>query len=127
MSNLEPHAHFADSRFQHPSPTSLIGQVRTGMETRPKLGNKTCIVKFNIPWPKMNNPTLDSVDSIPFDKLTIQTDGLDKKAPEVSTTLIPPPEQGAVGTAITDGQTKLDIVPRRRGRTGDAQDLRTQI
>ena len=60
----------------------------------------------------MNNPTLDPVDSIPFDKLMIQTDGPDKKALEVSTTPIPPPEKGAVGTAITDGQTKLDLVPK---------------
>ena len=72
----------------------------------------------------MNNPTLDPVDSIPFDKLTIQTDRLDKKAPEVSTTLIPLPEQGVVGTAITNGQTKLDVVPKEEEEEHVAWELR---
>ena len=62
----------------------------------------------------MNNLTLDPVDSIPFDKLTIQIDGPDKKALAVSTTPTPPPEQRAVGIAITDGQTNLDIVPKEK-------------
>ena len=74
----------------------------------------------------MNSPTLDPVDSIPFDKLMIQTDGPDKKAPEVSTTLIPPPEQGAVGQATKDGQTKLDVVPEEEEEQV-AQELRMQI
>ena len=62
----------------------------------------------------MNNLTLDPVDSIPFKDLMIQTDGLDKKAPEVSTTSIPQLEQGAVQTASKDGQTKLDTVPKEK-------------
>ena len=74
----------------------------------------------------MNNPTLDPVDSIPFKDLMIQTDGLDKKALEVSTTLIPPLEQGAVGTTPKDGQTKLDTVPEEEEEQV-AQALRTQI
>ena len=60
----------------------------------------------------MNNPTLNPVDYIPLKDLMIQTDGLDKKALEVSTTPIAPLEQGAVGTALKDSQTKLDTVPK---------------
>ena len=74
----------------------------------------------------MNNPTLDPVDSIPFDNLMIQTDGPDKKAPEVSTTPIPPPEQGAVGTATKDGQTKLDVVPKEEEEQV-ARELKMQL
>ena len=74
----------------------------------------------------MNNPTLDPVDSIPFKDLTIQTDGLDEKAPEILTTLIPLPEQEAVGTAPKEGQTKLDIV-RKEDKERAAWELRTQI
>ena len=66
----------------------------------------------------MNNPTLDPVDSIPFDNMIIQTDGLDKKALEVSTTLIPLSEQEAVGTATKDGQTKLDVMPKEEEEGG---------
>ena len=55
---------------------------------------------------------MDPVDSIPIKDLMIQTDGLDKKAPEVSTTPIPPLEQGAVGTAPKDGQIKLGTIPK---------------
>ena len=69
------------------------------------------IIKFDIPWPKMNNPTLVPVDSIPFKNLMIQTNGPDKKAPEVSTTPIRPLEQGAVGKAPKNNQTKLNTVP----------------
>ena len=85
------------------------------------------MIRFDIPWTKMNNPTLDPVDSIPFKDLMIQADGPDKKALEVSTTPIPPLEQGAVGTAPKDGQTKLDAVPNKEEEEQAAQELRTQI
>ena len=74
----------------------------------------------------MNNPTLDPVDSIPFKDMMIQTDELDKKALEVLTTPIPPLEQGAVGTAPTDGQTKLDTVPKEEEEQA-TWELRTWI
>ena len=82
-------------------PHSLLNQSNWSSKDwngdKAKAREQISIIKFDIPWPKTNNPTLDPVDSIPFDKLMIQTDGLNKKALEVSTTLIPPPEQGAVG------------------------------
>ena len=74
----------------------------------------------------MNNPTLEPVDSICLKDLMIQTDGLDKKVPEVSTTLIPLTKQGAVGTAPKDGQTKLDTIPKE-DKEQVAWELRTQI
>ena len=77
-----------------------------------KAREQNSIIKFDIPWPIRNNPTLDQVASIPFKDLTIQTDGPDKKALEVLTTPIAPLEQGAVETAPKDGQTKLDTVPK---------------
>ena len=42
----------------------------------------------------------------------IQTDGLDKKAPEILNTPIALLEQGAVGTAPKDSQTKLGTVAK---------------
>ena len=44
-----------------------------------KAREQNSIIKFDITWPKTNNPTLDPVDSIPFDNLMIQTDGPDKR------------------------------------------------
>ena len=115
-------------RQQVPHP--LLNQSNWSSEDwdrdKAKAREQNSIVKFNMPWPKMNSPTLDPVDSMPFDKLMIQTDGLDKKAMEVSITLIPLPEQGTVGTAITDGQTKLDIVPEEEEEQV-AWELRTWI
>ena len=64
-----------------------------------KARKQNSVIKFDNPWPKMKNSTLEPVDSIPFKDLTIQTDRPDKKALEVSTSLIAPLEQGAVGTA----------------------------
>ena len=69
---------------------------------------------------------MDPVDSIPFKNLMIQTDRLDKKAPEVLATPIPPLEQGAVGTAPKDGQTKLDTVPKEEEDQA-VQELKTWI
>ena len=51
---------------------------------------------------------------------------MDKKVPEVSTTLIPPLKQTAVGTAQKDGQTKLDTVPEEEDETA-VQQLRMHI
>ena len=59
-------------------------------------------VRLNTPKPKPDNSTLDLVDSLPFQGLTIQTDGPGEKALEVSTTSIPPLEPGAVGTIPKD-------------------------
>ena len=60
--------------------------------------------------------------------LMIQTDGLDKKALEVSDHIdCSALEQGAVGNSpITDGQTKLDIVPKEEEEQAE-QELRTWI
>ena len=56
----------------------------------------------------------------------IQIDGPDKKALQVWTTPIPPLEQGAVGTAPIDSQTKLDTVPEEEEEQV-AWELRMQI
>ena len=79
-----------------------------------------------MPWSKMDNPTLDPVDSLPFQGLMIHTDGPDKKTQEVLTTPIPPLEQEAVGTAPKDGQTKLETVPKEEEEQV-AWELREQI
>ena len=115
---------FCRQQVPHPLPNQSNWSSKDWDRNKAKAREQNLIVKFDIPWPKMNNPTLDPVDSIPFDKLMIQTDGPDKKAPEVSTTLIPPPEHGEVGTATTDGQTKLDIVPEEEEEQV-VQELRT--
>ena len=82
--------------------------------------------KYDIPKTKTEYSISDLVGSLPFQGLKIQPDKMDKKAPEVSTTLIPPLEQGAVGTAAKDGQTKLDTVPKE-GDDTTALELRMQI
>ena len=51
---------------------------------------------------------------------------MDKKTPEISTTPIPPLEQGAVGTAPKDGIPKLDTVPKEQDEMA-TQELRMQI
>ena len=117
---------FCRQQVPHPLPNQFDWSREDWGRDKAKAREQNSIVKFDILWPKMNNPTLDPVDSIPFDKLMIQTDGLDKKAPEVSTTPIPPPEQGAVGTATKDGQTKLDIVPKEEEEQA-VQELRMWI
>ena len=60
---------------------------------------------------------MDLVGSLPFQGLKIQPDKMDEKSPEVSTTPIPPLEQGAVGIAPKDSQTKLDIVSKEEDET----------
>ena len=60
---------------------------------------------------------MDTVGSKPFQSLKIQPDKIDKQAPEVSTTPIPPLEQGAVGTAPKDSILKLDTIPEEQDET----------
>ena len=75
---------------------------------------------------KVENSTSDLVGSLPFQGLKIQPDKTDEKAPEVTTTPIPPLEQGAVRTAPKDSQTKLDTVPKEEDKTA-VQELRMHI
>ena len=83
------------------------------------------IVKFDIPRPKSDNSTLNLVDSLPFQGLTIGTDEPDEKALEVSTIPIPPTEPGAVGTIPKDDQAKLIPIPEEEGEITE-QELRMQ-
>ena len=117
---------FCRQQVPHPLPNQSNWSSKDWDRDKTKAKEQSSIVKFHILWPKMDNPTMDPVDSIPFEKLMIQTDGPDKKALEVSTTLIPLPEQGAVEIAITDSQTKLDIVPKEEEEQA-AQELRMWI
>ena len=74
----------------------------------------------------MDNPTHDSVDSIPFHSLTIWTDRPVKKALEVSTISNPPLEQGAEGTAPKEGQPNLDPIAEEEEKQVE-QEIRRHI
>ena len=117
---------FCRQEVPHPSLGQSDWSSKDWDGDKAKAREQKPIIKFDIPWPKMNNPTLDPVDSIPFKGLMIQINGLHKKALEVSTTLIPLPEQEAVGTAPKDGQTKLDTVPKE-DKEQVVWELRTQF
>ena len=82
-------------------------------------------VRYDAPKPKTDKPTLDLVDSLPFQGMTIKTDGPDEKALEVSTTLIPPLEPGAVGTIQKDVLLKLNAIPKEEEGLME-QELRMQ-
>ena len=73
------------------------------------------IVKFDIPRPKPDNSTLDSVDFLPFQGLTIQTNRPDDKAPDILTISIPSIDPEAMGTIPKDHQVKLNPIPKEEG------------
>ena len=74
----------------------------------------------------MDNPTHDSVDSIPFHGLMIQTDRVDKKALEISTTVNPLLEQGVEGTAPKEDQPKIDPIVEEEEKQAE-QEIRRKI
>ena len=51
---------------------------------------------------------LDPVDTLPFQNLTIKTNGQDEEAPKVLTTLVPPTEPGEIGITLKEDLTRSD-------------------
>ena len=73
----------------------------------------------------MDNPTCDSVDSIPFHGLMIWTDGLDKKAPEIAATSNPLLMQGTEGKTPKEDLPKLEPIVEEEKQA--EQELREHI
>ena len=116
---------FCRQQVPHPLPYQSDWSSKHWDGDKAKTREQNPIVKFDIPRPKPHNSTLDLVDSLPYQGLTIWTDGPDKKAPEVSTISIPPIEPGAVGAIPKDNQAKLNPIPKEEGELTD-QELRRQ-
>ena len=91
-----------------------------------KAREQNSFIRFDTPRPTTDNPTNDSVDSIPFHGLMIWTDRLDKKALEISTSLNLPSEQGAEGIAQKESQPKLDPIAEEEEKQA-AQEIRRKI
>ena len=51
-------------------------------------------------------------------KFTLKMDKQDVKALEVSSTLLPPPEPGVIGTVLKDNLKKLDTIPEEEVEAG---------
>ena len=126
MTNLELHAHFADSKCPILHQTNQTGPARTGMGERAKAKEQNPFFEFDTPKIKPGNPSMDFVGSLPFQNLKIQPDKTDKQAPEVSTMPLPPLEQGVVETAPKDSISKIDMIPKEQDEMV-AQELRMQI
>ena len=73
----------------------------------------------------MDSPTCDSVDSIPFHGLMIQTDRLDKKAPEITVTLNPLLTQGTEGITPKEDLLKLELIAEEEKQA--EQEIREHI
>ena len=111
---------FCRQQVPHPLPVQSDWSSKDWDGDKAKTREQNPIVKFDIPRPKTDNSTLNSVDSLPFQGLTIWTDKPDKKAPEVLTTLIPPIEPGTMETIPKDDQAKLNPIPKEGGGTNGA-------
>ena len=109
MSTLEPHAHFVGNKPPNPLPIQLDWSRKDWDGDKANAREQNTLFSFDIPKPETNKQTVDSVDTLPFQNLMIKTNGPDEKAPEVSTTLIPPLEPGAIGTTPKeDGITEAE-------------------
>ena len=107
---------FSRQQVPHPLPNESDWSSEDWDGDKAKAREQNPFFKFNTPKTKTENSTMDLVGSLPFQGLMIQTDKTDEKALEVSTIPIPPLEQGAVGTAPKDGQTKLDTIPKEEDK-----------
>ena len=108
---------FCRQQVSHPLPNHSDWSSKDWDGKKAKAKEQNPFFKSDTLKTKAENSTSDLVDSLPFQGLQIQPDKMDKKALEVSTTPIPPLEQGALGTAPKDGQTELDTVPKEEDET----------
>ena len=77
----------------HPSPNQSAWSSEDWDGERAKAREQQkSFIRFDTPRPTMDSPTHDLVNSIPFHGLTRQTDPLDKKALDVPTTTLSPPQ-----------------------------------
>ena len=75
-----------------------------------KVKEENSFARFDSPRPTMDNPTPDSVDSIPFHGLTIWTMDQTKKASEITATSNPPLTQGTEGKTLKEGLLRLEPI-----------------
>ena len=109
VSTLEPHAHFVGNKPPILCQSKLDWSNKDWDSNKAKAREQNTSLSFDIPKPETDKLTSDSVDTLTFQNLTIKMNRLDEKAPEVLTTLVPPPEPGAIGTTLKeDGITKAE-------------------
>ena len=90
---------FCQHQVPHPSPNQSDCSSEDWDKEKAKAKEQNPSFKFDASQNKAGNSTTDLLGSLPFQNLKIQPVKIDKKAPKISTTPIPPLEQGAVGTA----------------------------
>ena len=122
-----PTCSFCRQQALHPLPNQSDWSSKDWDGERAKAREQKSFTRFDTPRPTMENPTLDLVNSIPFHGLTICTDGPDKKAPEVPTaTLNPPQAQEAGETTPKEGQQKLDPIAEEEEKQAE-QEIRRNL
>ena len=110
----------------HPLPNQSDWSSEDWEREKAKAKEQSPFFEFDTPKIKAGNPTTDLVGSLSFQSLKIQPDKMDEQALEVSTTPMPPLEQGAVRTAPKDSISKLDMIPKEQDKMA-AWELRMQI
>ena len=117
----------------HPSPEPSDWSSEDWDGEKAKAREQKSLIDFMLPKPDTDQQTMDMMvdkketvmtDDIPFQKLTIQSDNPDKESPEVTDTLIPPPETSAE-TPVTD-TAKSDDSTETHYKTLTEQELRLQ-
>ena len=121
-----PTCPFCRQQAPHPSPNQSDWSSLDWNGEKAKAREQNSFIRFDTTRPITDNATHDSVDSIPFHGLTIQTDRLDEKAPENPTTLDPLLEQGTGGTSSKESQPMLDPVVEEEEKQAE-QEIREHI
>ena len=121
-----PICSFCRQQAPHPLLNQPVWSSEDWDGEKAKVREQNSFVRFYTPRSTMDNPTHDSVDSIPFHSLMIWTDRPDQQAPEISTTSNPLLEEGAEGTAPKEGQPKLDPFAEEEEKQAE-QEIRKHI
>ena len=112
---------FCRQQAPHPLPVQLDQSRKDWDGNKAKAREQNTLLSFDMPKPETDKQTSDSVDTPPFQNLTIKMNRLDEKAPEVSTTLVSPIEPGVIGTT-----PKEDSITKAEDRGLTEQELRLQ-
>ena len=109
---------FCKQQVPHPSPDQSDWSNKDWDGNKAKARKQKVLVNFDIPKIETKQWTTDLVDTLPISNLTLKMDEQDVKALEVSTTLVPSPEPGVIGTVPKDDSKKLYTIPEEEEEAG---------
>ena len=99
---------FSRQQAPHPSPVQSDWPSEDWDGNKARTREQQSLSNFDIAKSETDKQTLYLVDTLPFQKMTIEMNELEDKTLEVSNTLVPLQEKGAIRITLSENVIKLD-------------------